>query len=60
MTAIQIQDPVTVARTKMYTALDFVSLGKLLMSRTRPVRMLARAPMMAVRNDASARERTVK
>jgi len=58
--AIQIHDAVTVTRTKRYTALDLASLGKLLMSRTRPVRMLARAPMMAVRNDASARERTVK
>jgi hypothetical protein len=58
--AIQIQDAVTVARTNRYTAFDLANLGKLLMSRTRPVRMLARAPIMAVRNDASARERTVK
>jgi hypothetical protein len=60
MMAIQIQDDVTVARTKRYTALDLARRGKRLMSRTRPVRMLARAPMMAVRNDARARERTVK
>lgn len=59
-TAFQTQDAVTVTRTKMYTTFDFVGRGKLFTSSTRPVMILANAPTIAVRKEASARERTVK
>lgn len=59
MIAFHVQDAVTKMATLMKTDLDLRARGNG-RSRIMPVVMLARTPTMAVRNDARARDRTVK